>query len=412
MRFHVLSIPEFLTGGTAVQNLLCPDRVVIGSFDTAEDSEAAEKLVYLYSNWVPRAQIVRVSVRSAELSKLAANALLAQKITTINALSLICQRTGADISEVANVCGLDRRIGPFMLQASPGFGGGCLPKDLSCLASLSDQLDLPDVAEYWKSIVDTNQQHKRHFAERIISCLARALDCPGQIAVLGSTYKKDTSHYGGSAAVDIMLYLAAEGHQTTVYDPAMSEQPFRDAVNKRASHLYPERTRSLAERVAVGQTTYQVCRYAHAIVILTEWEEYGNRNDENVERPEAASASSSPIAASCSTKRNAGSDQTAPGGGTLYIPSYFTVELNTLGSLVPKTRQELSSNQGPRYHWQHMKRKPLDWGFIEENMMPPKLVFDGHNIVDPIKLERLGFKVVTIGKQSLHDVPECKIATA
>ena len=410
MRFHILSIPEFLTGGTAVQNLLWPDRVVIGSFDATEDFEAAEKLVNLYSNWVPRAQIIRVGICSAELCKLAANALLAQRITTINALSLICQRSGADISEVANVCGLDRRIGPFMLQASPGFGGGCLPKDLSCLASLSDQLGLPDVSEYWKSIMETNQKHKRHFAGRIISCLARALNRPGYIAILGSTYKKDTSHYSGSAAVDIMLYLAAEGHQIAVYDPAMLEDPFRDAMGKRASHLDPEGTRSLAERIYIGHTPYEVCRYAHAIVILTEWEEYSNRNDEEVEL--SASASSSPVTANCSTKQSAGADRKAPRGGRLRISSFYTAELNALGSLVPKSRQILSSNQGPRCHGQRTKRQPLDWSFIEGTMMSPKFVFDGHNIVDPIKLERLGFKVVTIGKRSNHDAPECRYPAA
>ena len=187
-RFDILSNPEFLAEGTAINDLFTPDRVLIGSLQTEEGRNACHSLAEVYSNWVPcvhcqfilhicadswysKSRILTVGLWSSELSKLAANAMLAQRISSINALSAICEATGANIDEVANAVGYDSRMGPKFLKASVGFGGSCFQKDILNLVYLSESLHLPEVAAYWRQVVEMNEYQKRRFSKRVVDTL-------------------------------------------------------------------------------------------------------------------------------------------------------------------------------------------------------------------------------------------------
>lgn len=170
-RFDILSNPEFLAEGTAIQDLFSPDRVLIGSLQTPEGRDASEALSAVYANWVPKERILTVGLWSSELSKLAANAMLAQRISSVNALSAICEATGANIDEVAHAIGFDSRIGPKFLRASVGFGGSCFQKDILNLVYLSESLHLPQVAAYWRQVVEMNEYQKGRFSKTVVDTL-------------------------------------------------------------------------------------------------------------------------------------------------------------------------------------------------------------------------------------------------
>jgi UDPglucose 6-dehydrogenase len=170
-RFDILSNPEFLAEGTAIDDLFAPDRVLIGSLQSPEGKDACAALANVYANWVPKDRILTVGLWSSELSKLAANAMLAQRISSVNALSAICEATGANIDEVANAVGKDSRIGPKFLRASVGFGGSCFQKDILNLVYLSESLHLPEVAAYWRQVVIMNEYQKRRFSKTVVDTL-------------------------------------------------------------------------------------------------------------------------------------------------------------------------------------------------------------------------------------------------
>ncbi|CAG8495981.1 7935_t:CDS:2 [Funneliformis caledonium] len=228
IRFDILSNPEFLAEGTAITDLLSPDRVLIGGLQTPEGIRAQQALVEVYAHWVPTDRIITTNLWSSELSKLAANALLAQRISSINALSAICEATGADIDEVAYACGRDTRIGPKFLKASVGFGGSCFQKDILNLVYLSEQLNLPEVAAYWKQVVDLNDYQKKRFVSHIIKTLFNTITNK-KIAVLGFAFKKDTGDTRESAAITLCKDFIQENAKVRIYDPKVStEQIFFD----------------------------------------------------------------------------------------------------------------------------------------------------------------------------------------
>lgn len=186
-RFDILSNPEFLAEGTAIADLLSPDRVLIGSLQTPEGISACEALAEVYANWVPKERILSVGLWSSELSKLAANAMLAQRISSINALSAICEATGANIDEVANAVGKDSRIGPKFLKASVGFGGSCFQKDILNLVYLSESLHLPEVAAYWRQVVEMNEYQKGRFSKKVVDTLFKTIT--GKVSSLSSLHR-------------------------------------------------------------------------------------------------------------------------------------------------------------------------------------------------------------------------------
>ena len=262
-QFDVLSNPEFLAEGTAVEDLTCPDRVLIGGEQTPSGLAAIEKLVSVYARWVPRERILTTNLWSSELSKLVANAFLAQRISSINSISALCEATGADVDEVANAIGKDSRIGPKFLKASVGFGGSCFQKDILNLAYLCGHFGLPEVSAYWDSVVKINDWQKHRFAERIVRELFNTVTGK-RIAILGFAFKKDTNDTRETAAIAVCQDLLAEGAEVVVYDPKVREQEIRADVLGSSENPNLKVAKS-AEEAAAG---------AHAIAILTEWDAF------------------------------------------------------------------------------------------------------------------------------------------
>lgn len=275
VHFDILSNPEFLAEGTAIKDLLNPDRVLIGSLDTPEGKSAAASLVSVYANWVKPDQIITTNLWSSELSKLVANAMLAQRISSINAISAICEATGADVDEVAYACGLDSRIGPKFLKSSVGFGGSCFQKDILNLVYLSESLHLPEVALYWKQVVDMNEYQKTRFTKRVISSLFNTLTGK-RLAVFGFAFKKDTGDTRESAAITLCQYFRQEKAKVAIFDPKVEEsQIWYDLEEAAAAH---ESLDIIKQQVEIATDPYEAAKGADAIVIATEWDMFKDTN--------------------------------------------------------------------------------------------------------------------------------------
>ena len=221
VQFQILSNPEFLAEGTAVSDLLAPDRILIGGDTTPEGEKAIQSLVAVYANWVAPEKILTTNVWSSELSKLTANAFLAQRISSINAMSELCEKTGADVNEVARAIGMDSRIGPKFLKASVGFGGSCFQKDILNLVYIAKSYGLQEVADYWEQVIIMNDHQKRRFSNKIVQTLYNTV-ADKKIALLGWAFKKDTNDTRESAAIYVADDLINEEARLTVYDPKVS----------------------------------------------------------------------------------------------------------------------------------------------------------------------------------------------
>jgi UDPglucose 6-dehydrogenase len=264
LKFQVLSNPEFLAEGTAVADLTNPDRVLIGGERTPAGDKAVETLAGVYARWVPRERIITTNLWSSEISKLVANAFLAQRISSINSVSALCEATGADVDEVANAIGKDSRIGPKFLKASVGFGGSCFQKDILNLTYLCESYGLPEVAAYWTSVVGMNDWQKHRFAGRIVKELFNTV-ADKKIAVLGFAFKKDTNDTRESPAISVCRDLLAEQARVVVYDPQVPAEEIKaDTLGKGVDN----------PRLTVAKDAYEACAGAHAIAIVTEWDEF------------------------------------------------------------------------------------------------------------------------------------------
>jgi UDPglucose 6-dehydrogenase len=262
-KFQILSNPEFLAEGTAVADLENPDRVLIGGDQTPDGLAAIQKLVDVYAQWVPAENILTTNVWSSELSKLTANAFLAQRISSINAISALCEATGANVDEVAHAIGTDSRIGPKFLKSSVGFGGSCFQKDILNLVYLCEHFGLPEVAAYWNGVIEMNDYQKHRFGRRIISTMFNTVS-DKKIAVLGFAFKKDTNDTRESAAIYVCKDLIDEQANVSIYDPKVPEAQIR-------------RDLGLAEdatAVTICDDAYEATKDAHAVLILTEWDEF------------------------------------------------------------------------------------------------------------------------------------------
>jgi len=270
VNFQILSNPEFLAEGTAVQDLLNPDRVLIGGgIDTKKGKMAVDALVDVYAQWIPKAQILTTNLWSSELSKLTANAFLAQRISSINAMSEICEKTGADVDEVAKAVGMDSRIGPKFLKSSVGFGGSCFQKDILNLVYISKSFGLNEVADYWEQVIIMNDHQKRRFAEKIVKTLYNTVSGK-KIAFLGWAFKKDTNDTRESAAIYVADYLLNEQAEIVVYDPKVKTEQIYADLDYLCTRS-PEENRRL---VTVVNTPQEACKDAHAVAVLTEWDEF------------------------------------------------------------------------------------------------------------------------------------------
>jgi UDPglucose 6-dehydrogenase len=260
IHFDVLSNPEFLAEGTAVRDMEYPDRVLIGSRDTEQGYHARDVLVELYANWVPREKIVTSNIWSSELSKLAANLFLAQRISTINAVSAICEKTGADVSEVAKIVGMDSRIGGKFLNASIGFGGSCFKKDILNLVYLCRHEGLPEVADYLEGVVRINEYQKERFVTNMLEAMFNTL-AGKRICLFGFAFKANTSDTRESPAIHVVRRLLEEKAEVVVTDPKALENAKVDL-------------KGLEGKVQYVKDPYRAVKGCQAIAVITEWDLY------------------------------------------------------------------------------------------------------------------------------------------
>ncbi|MBW3055308.1 MAG: nucleotide sugar dehydrogenase [Prochlorococcus marinus CUG1430] len=268
--FSVLSNPEFLAEGTSINDLENPDRVLIGG----DDLKAIEALENIYLNWVEPQKILKTNLWSSELSKLTANAFLAQRISSINSISAICESTGADISDVAEAVGMDNRIGSNFLKAGPGFGGSCFKKDILNLVYLSNYYGLEEVASYWEKILDINNWQQKRISEIIVHKLFGTLSnkC---IGILGFAFKANTNDTRESPAINICRDLIEEGAKLKIYDPKVNNlQIDMDLKNACIS----SNVEYSSDSWLVEDNLYKTANNSDALVVLTEWEEFANIN--------------------------------------------------------------------------------------------------------------------------------------
>ena len=268
IRFEVISNPEFLAEGTAIQDLLIPDRVLIGSRETPEGIQARQAIVDIYANWVPAEKIVTSNIWSAELSKLVANAFLAQRISSINSISALCEKTEASVLEVARAVGMDSRIGPRFLSASVGFGGSCFRKDILNLVYICESYGLHEVARYWEGVLAMNEYQENRFVRAMIRYMFNTI-VDKRIALFGFAFKAETSDTRQSPAIFVARKLLEERAQVVITDPKALENARRDLADATGSAQFTD-------------DPYEAARGAHAIAVMTEWQLYRSLDWERI----------------------------------------------------------------------------------------------------------------------------------
>lgn len=268
LHFDVLSNPEFLAEGTAVADMENPDRVLIGGRLTESAQKAVHALASIYANWVPQERIVTTNLWSSELSKLVANAFLAQRISSINAISALCEKTGADVTEVSRAIGMDSRIGPKFLRASVGFGGSCFRKDILNLVYLCEHFGLPEVAEYWEQVIRMNEFQQDRFVRNMVTSMFNTV-AGKRIALLGAAFKADTGDTRESPALAVCRGLLEERASVVLSDPYALDNARTDLG-------------ALADKVTFEEDPYAAARGAHAIAVLTEWKAYADLDYERI----------------------------------------------------------------------------------------------------------------------------------
>ncbi|KAI2624161.1 nucleotide sugar dehydrogenase [Hypoxylon sp. NC1633] len=347
VKCQVLSNPEFLAEGTAVSDLLRPDRILIGSDETDEGNAAADALASLYAKWVPADQIITMNSRSSELSKLAANALLAQRISSINALSAVCDRVGADVTQVSRACGLDHRIGRHMLRSTLGFGGSCFKKDVLHLTNTAARLGLPDVASFFESVVNINTYQTTRFTENIMSRVpSNPVGRRTVLGMLGFAFKPDTDDTRESPAIPVIRDLVLAGYKINIFDPLVHEEQIRQDL--RAS--LAEAQYKIDEQVYICTDVYEACDGASGIAILNSWTDLQ------------------------------------------YIPPKQDSDFSTRIADIKRDNISTSVIEVGRDH--------IDWERIADRMHNPKCIFDGHNVLDR-RLADLGFCIDGIGRPTI-----------
>ena len=276
VHFEILSNPEFLAEGTAIEDLQMPDRVLIGGKDTESGQQAIATLASVYEHWIPKDRILCTNLWSAELSKLTANAMLAQRISSMNSISALCEATGADVQQVARAIGTDSRIGPKFLNASVGFGGSCFQKDILNLVYICESVGLEQVARYWHSVVTMNDYQKERFVERVISACFNTIKNK-KIGIMGFAFKKDTGDTRETPAIDVCHGLLRDGAKLCVYDPKVEENQIHvdlDTAKFEWDHPGVRAPPVSKENVGVVTDPMEAARGAHALCVLTEWDEF------------------------------------------------------------------------------------------------------------------------------------------
>jgi UDPglucose 6-dehydrogenase len=415
VHFEVLSNPEFLAAGTAIKDLLQPDRVIIGSSPCHSGRQAAEALASVYASWVPRSKIITTNVWSSELAKLVANSMLAQRISSINSISAICERTGADIDEVAASIGLDSRIGDKFLQAGVGFGGSCFKKDILSLVYLAESLELPQVAEYWRQVVSINEYQRNRFVERIIACLNNTLRGK-KVTILGYAFKKNTDDTRESPSLETIKMLLEEGPaEIAVFDPCCNPVVVREELRR----LLGDGAVDIeGGPVSVHTCAEKACHSSNAIIIMTEFDEFRT----------SSAAPSAPAAVAPTSRQKDPRPFAAPRPSESellalqrHLATAVTEDLDPRSSdPLQRFREEpvcdadcpdckrqkavaestdFTPALGPVGTDKYKPGERLDWAKIAYHMRKPQWVFDGRGVVNVQDLAKLGVKVETIGRQ-------------
>jgi UDPglucose 6-dehydrogenase len=278
--FQVLSNPEFLAEGTAIKDLMKPDRVLIGGQQTPEGLKAAETLVSVYAHWVPRQNILTTNLWSSELSKLVANAFLAQRVSSINSISALCEATGADVSEISRAVGMDERIGRRFLQASVGFGGSCFQKDILNLVYLCETYGLTECAAYWNQVIVMNDYQKKRFSEKLVSKMFNTITGK-KIAILGYAFKKDTGDVRETPSMFVVRDLLQEQAKIHIYDPEVKREDMWLEMEYTCG-INITNTPTLQSSIVTETDAYSACEGAHAICTLTEWDEFKTLDYERI----------------------------------------------------------------------------------------------------------------------------------
>eukprot|EP00245_Coleochaete_scutata_P006361 TRINITY_DN20786_c0_g1_i1.p1 TRINITY_DN20786_c0_g1~~TRINITY_DN20786_c0_g1_i1.p1 ORF type:complete len:481 (+),score=132.80 TRINITY_DN20786_c0_g1_i1:213-1655(+) len=278
VNFQILSNPEFLAEGTAIEDLKAPDRVLIGGRQTPAGLKAVQALKEVYANWIPDENIITTNLWSAELSKLAANAFLAQRISSINSISALCEATDADVAEVAYAIGKDSRLGPKFLGSSVGFGGSCFQKDILNLVYICETNGLPEVAAYWKQVIMINDYQKNRFVKQVVGSMFNTT-ANKKIGILGFAFKKDTGDTRETPAIDVCHGLLDDRALLSIYDPQCTNDQIRRDLSMNKfdwdhPNQYQPQSPTALQKVDVVQDAYAACQGAHAICVLTEWDEF------------------------------------------------------------------------------------------------------------------------------------------
>jgi UDPglucose 6-dehydrogenase len=278
IHFEVLSNPEFLAEGTAIEDLFKSDRVLVGGDQSEYGQKAIQSLVDIYANWIPKEKILTTNVWTSELAKLASNAMLAQRISSINSLSALCEKTGANIKELSKAVGMDHRIGPHFLNASVGFGGSCFQKDILNLVYLCKYYGLNEVAEYWHQVIKINNYQKDRFAQKIINYYGGDLNGK-RITILGWAFKANTNDSRHSPAISVAEKLFKAGAELNIYDPMIScDKVLRDILNLWKLEVSEE---FINLKISCFDTLEKATENTNGIAILTEWDEFKNYNYRN-----------------------------------------------------------------------------------------------------------------------------------
>ncbi len=260
LNFEVISNPEFMAEGTAIDDLQSPDRVLIGGMDTPTGRQAQQAIVDIYANWVSKDKIITTNVWSSELSKLVSNAMLAQRISSINSISALCEKTDADVAEVSRAVGADSRISPKFLRAGVGFGGSCFKKDILNLVYLCEHYNLPEVAKFWEQVVLINEYQERRFVERLIARMFNTVSGK-RIAIFGFAFKADTGDTRESPAIEVCKMLLSERAELAIHDPEAIDNAKLDLAG-------------VEGKVEYFQDPYEAAKGAHAVAVITDWKQF------------------------------------------------------------------------------------------------------------------------------------------
>jgi UDPglucose 6-dehydrogenase len=387
VHFEILSNPEFLAAGTAIQDLLHPDRVIIGSATTEKGQVAAQTLAQVYAGWVNKSRIITTNIWSSELAKLVANSMLAQRLSSINSISAICEATGAEINEVSASIGMDSRVGDKFLRAGIGFGGSCFKKDVLSLVYLAESLGLKEVGAYWRQVVIMNEYQRNRFTSRVIKCLNNTL-VGKKITLLGYAFKKNTSDTREAPALEIIKTLLDENPgEIAIFDPCCNPYVIESEIRQLPS-FGPPALRDDGGAVKVYSDAYEACASSNAILIVTEFDEFRNSDPVVISDQKSADVA---VISKPSKPEESKNTYSAPSIQERLIPQ------PDCAADCPDCQRENGRNIPVRKLSEDIPKKQVDWEKIAKNMQTPKWLFDGRCIIETKKMSSLGIRVESIG---------------